>query len=62
MRSLPATVVSTSLKPLPNATVVRGDAADRVARLKEEPGAVALARQPVIEPGADPPAWSTASR
>ena len=36
---MPATVVSTTLKgPLdwPNATVVRGDAADIVARLKEE--------------------------
>jgi dihydrofolate reductase len=39
MRSLPATVVSTTLeRPLdwPNATVVRGDAVDIVARLKEE--------------------------
>ena len=39
MRSLPATVVSTTLaEPLdwPNATVVRGDAADIVARLKQE--------------------------
>jgi dihydrofolate reductase len=39
MRSLPATVVSTTLQgPLdwPNATVVSGDAADVVARLKEE--------------------------
>ena len=40
MRSLPATVVSTTLeRPLsswPNATVVRGDAVDVVARLKEE--------------------------
>ncbi|HEY3718443.1 MAG TPA: dihydrofolate reductase family protein [Jatrophihabitantaceae bacterium] len=39
MRSLPATVVSTTLDgPLdwPNATVVRGDAVDVVARLKEE--------------------------
>jgi dihydrofolate reductase len=39
MRSMPATVVSTTLEgPLdwPNATVVRGDAADVVARLKEE--------------------------
>jgi dihydrofolate reductase len=39
MRSLPATVVSTTLQgPLnwPNATVVRGDAVDVVARLKEE--------------------------
>jgi dihydrofolate reductase len=39
MRSLPATVVSTTLEgPLdwPNATVVRGDAVDVVARLKEE--------------------------
>jgi dihydrofolate reductase len=39
MRSLPATVVSTTLEePLdwPNATVARGDAVDVVARLKEE--------------------------
>jgi dihydrofolate reductase len=39
MRSLPATVVSTTLEePLdwPNATVVRGDAVDVVTRLKEE--------------------------
>ncbi len=39
MRSIPATVVSTTLEgPLdwPNATVVRGDAVDVVARLKEE--------------------------
>jgi dihydrofolate reductase len=39
MRNLPATVVSTSLDgPLdwPDATVVRGDAVDVVARLKEE--------------------------
>jgi dihydrofolate reductase len=40
MRSLPATVVSTTLEgPLdnwPNATVLRGDAVDVVARLKEK--------------------------
>ena len=39
MRSMPATVVSTTLEgPLdwPNATVVSGDAADVVARLKQE--------------------------
>ena len=39
MRSLPATVVSTTLEgPLdwPDATVVRGNAVDVVARLKEE--------------------------
>src|SRR5882757_11223564 len=39
MRSMPATVVSTTLEgPLnwPNATVVRGDAVDVVTRLKEE--------------------------
>jgi dihydrofolate reductase len=39
MRSLPATVVSTTLEgPLdwPHATLVRGDAVDVVARLKEE--------------------------
>ena len=39
MRSLPATVVSTTLEgPLdwPDATVVSGDAVDVVARLKEE--------------------------
>jgi dihydrofolate reductase len=39
MRSLPATVVSSTLEgPLnwPNATLVRGDAVDVVARLKEE--------------------------
>ena len=39
MRTLPATVVSTTLEgPLdwPDATVVRGDAVDVVARLKEE--------------------------
>jgi dihydrofolate reductase len=41
MRSLPATVVSTTLEgPLdwPNATVVSGDAVDVVTRLKEESG------------------------
>jgi dihydrofolate reductase len=41
MRSMPATVVSTTLKePLdwPNATLVSGDAVDVVARLKEESG------------------------
>ena len=41
MRSMPVTVVSSSLKgPLdwPDATVVRGDAVDIVARLKEESG------------------------
>ena len=56
MRSLPATVVSTTLEePLdwPNATVVSGDAVDVVARLGGVRGAVALARQPVVEPGAD---------
>ena len=39
MRSMPATVVSTTLEgPLdwPNATLLRGDAVDVVARLKEE--------------------------
>jgi dihydrofolate reductase len=39
MRSLPATVVSTTLEPpldWPDATVVSGDAVDVVARLKEE--------------------------
>ena len=39
MRSLPATVVSTTLEgslDWPDATVVRGDAVDAVARLKEE--------------------------
>ena len=39
MRSLPATVVSTTLKgslDWPDATVVSGDAVDVVARLKEE--------------------------
>ena len=39
MRSMPTTVVSTTLEgPLdwPNATLVRGDAVDVVARLKEE--------------------------
>jgi dihydrofolate reductase len=39
MRNLPATVVSTTLSPpvdWPDATVVRGDAVDVVARLKEE--------------------------
>jgi dihydrofolate reductase len=39
MRTMPATVVSTTLEePLdwPNATVVNGDAVDVVARLKEE--------------------------
>src|SRR6266516_1188191 len=39
MRSMPATVVSTTLvEPIdwPNATVVRGDAVDVIARLKEE--------------------------
>jgi hypothetical protein len=57
MRSLPATVVSTTVEgPLdwPNATVVSGDAVDVVARLKEESEVpFALARQPVDEPGAD---------
>jgi hypothetical protein len=57
MRNLPATVVSTTLEgPLdwPDATVVSGDAVDIVARLKEESEVpVALARQPVAEPGAD---------
>ncbi|HET7454175.1 MAG TPA: dihydrofolate reductase family protein [Solirubrobacterales bacterium] len=41
MRSLPATVVSTTLEePLdwPDATVAKGDAVDVVARLKEESG------------------------
>jgi dihydrofolate reductase len=41
MRSLPATVVSSTLEgPLdwPDATVARGDAIDVVARLKEESG------------------------
>src|ERR687885_2282541 len=41
MRSMPATVVSTTLEgPLnwPNAALVRGDAVDVVARLKEESG------------------------
>ena len=41
MRSLPATVVSTTLEePLdwPDATLVRGDAVDVVARLKQESG------------------------
>src|SRR5580693_5729884 len=41
MKSMPATVVSTTLEgPLdwPDATVVSGDAADIVARLKEESG------------------------
>jgi dihydrofolate reductase len=41
MRTLPATVVSTTLEgPLdwPDATVVSGDAVDVVARLKEESG------------------------
>jgi dihydrofolate reductase len=41
MRSLPATVVSSTLEgPLdwPDATVVRGDAVDVVARLKQESG------------------------
>ena len=41
MRSMPATVVSSSLEgPLdwPDATVARGDAVDIVARLKEESG------------------------
>jgi len=39
MRSLPATVVSTTLEtPLdwPNATIANGDAVDVIARLKEE--------------------------
>jgi dihydrofolate reductase len=41
MRNLPATVVSTTLQgrlDWPDATVVRGDAVDVVARLKEESG------------------------
>ena len=57
MRNLPTTVVSTTLDaPLdwPDAIVASGDAVDVVARLKHESdGAVALARQPVDEPGAD---------
>lgn len=47
MRSLPATVISTTLRgPLdwPDATVLRGDAVEVVASLKEESDAVALAR------------------
>jgi len=41
MRNLPATVVSTTLEGLldwPDATLVRGDAVDVVARLKQESG------------------------
>ena len=66
MRSLPATVVSTTLEePLdwPDATVVSGDAVDVVARLKEESdvplrshGSLSMNRALM------PPAWSTASR
>ena len=56
MRNLPTTVVSTTLEgPLdwPDSTLVRGDAVDVVARLKEESdGAAAVARQPVDEPSA----------
>ena len=36
MWNLPATVVSSTLKEAPNATVASGDAVDVVARLKEE--------------------------
>ena len=57
MTSLPTTVLSSTLKgPLdwPDATVVRGDAVDVVARLKAGVRrAVAVARQPVGEPRAD---------
>jgi hypothetical protein len=57
MRNMPTTVVSTTLEePLdwPDATVVRGEPVDVVARLKRGVrGAVALARQRVVEPGAD---------
>ena len=66
MRSLPATVVSTTLEePLdwPDATVVSGDAVDVVARLKEESdvplrshGSLSMNRALMA------PAWSTASR
>ena len=68
MRRLPATVVSTTLEgPLdwPDATIVSGDAVDVVAGLKEKsevPDAVHRQRQPLDEPGAWPPAWSTAHR
>jgi len=68
MRSMPATVVSTTLEgPLdwPNATVVSGDAVDVVARLKEESevplrshGSLSLNRA-LMAAG---PVWSTASR
>src|SRR5438445_8564384 len=57
MRSLPATVVSTTLQgPLdwPDATIVSGDAVDVVARLKEESvvplrwhGSLAMNREPM---------------
>ena len=57
MRSLPATVVSTTLDaPLdwPDATVANGDVVEVVARAQGGVrGAVALVRQPVDEPGVD---------
>ena len=57
MRSMPATVVSTTLEgPLdwPDATVVSGDAVDVVARLKEESEVPLRSHGSLsIEPGAD---------
>ena len=57
MVNMPATVVSTTLEePVdwPNATIVSGDAVDIVTRLQRgSRRAVALAQQPVDEPGAD---------
>ncbi len=53
MRNLPTTVISDTLEePLdwPDATLVRGDAVDVVARLKEQSDVRALAREPVDEP------------
>ena len=66
MRSMPATVVSTTLEgPLnwPNATVVRGDAVDVVARLKEESEVPLRSHGSLsINHALMAPAWSTASR
>src|SRR4051812_44526649 len=54
---MPATVISSTLQDTlgwPDATIVRGDAVDVVARLKEESDVpFALAGQPVAELGAD---------
>ena len=56
MRSLPTTVVSTTLEGperLANATVMSGDAVDVVARLKEESEVPVRSHEAFAEPGAD---------